>query len=78
MNEIQLLTQMISRLDTNQMALQAAIEEVALWIRQRGSEDVAGNVSGALETLTQNADFIAEGIAQLTVSTRMAGCQSRS
>lgn len=73
MNEIQLLTQMIARLDTNQMALQAAIEEVALWIRQRGSEDVAGNVSGALETVTQNADFIAEGIAQLTVSTSVNG-----
>lgn len=78
MNEIQLLTQMIARLDTNQMALQAAIEEVALWIRQRGSQDVASNVSGALETLTQNADFVAEGIAQLTVSTSMDAWQSPS
>jgi hypothetical protein len=73
MNEIQLLTQMIARLDTNQMALQAAIEEVALWIRERGSEDVAGNVSGALGILIKNADFIAEGIAQLTVSTSVNG-----
>lgn len=66
---------MIARLDTTQMALQAAIEEVALWIRRRGSEDVAGNVSGALQTLTENADCIAEGIAQLTVLTSMGGWQ---
>ena len=50
------------------MVLQAALEEVSLWIRQRGSEDLAGNISGALETLNQNAEFIAKGIAELTVS----------
>jgi hypothetical protein len=43
------------------MALQAALEEVSLWIRQRGSEDVACNINGALETLNQNAEFIAKG-----------------
>jgi hypothetical protein len=50
------------------MALQAALEEVSLWIRQRGSEDIAGNISEALETLNQNAEFIAKGIAELAVS----------
>lgn len=59
---------MISKLDTNRMALQAALEEVSLWIRQRGSEDIAGNISGALNTLNQNAEFIAQGIAELTVT----------
>jgi len=68
MTQAQLMIQMISKLDTNQMALQAAMEEVSLWIRQRGSEDVAGNINGALDTLTQNAAIIAQGIAELTVS----------
>ena len=68
MTQVQLMIQMISKLDTNQMVLQAAMEEVSLWIRQRGSEDVAGNAIGALDTLTQNAAIIAQGIAELTVS----------
>lgn len=66
MHDNQLLSQLISRLDRNQMALQAALEEVALWIRQRGSEAVADNITGALEALTENADFIAQGIVKLT------------
>jgi hypothetical protein len=66
MHDNQLLSQLISRLDINQMALQAALEEVALWIRQRGSEAVADNITGALEALTENADFIAQGIVKLT------------
>jgi len=68
MKQAQLMIQLIAKLDTNQMALQAAMEEVSLWIRQRGSEDVAGNINGALDTLTQNAAVIAQGIAELTVS----------
>jgi hypothetical protein len=68
MTQVQLITHLISKLDTNQMALQAALEEVSLWIRQRGSEDVASNINGALDTLTQNAAIIAQGIAELTVS----------
>lgn len=68
MSQTQLLIQVISKLDTNQLALQAALEEVALWIRLRGSEDIAGNINGALDTLNQNAEFIAQGIAELTVS----------
>lgn len=68
MSQRQLLIQVISKLDTNQMALQAALEEVSLWIRQRGSEDIAVNINGALDTLNQNAEFIAQGIAELTVT----------
>ena len=67
MNE-RLVTQLIAKLDTNQMALQAALEEVALWIRQQGSGEIAANINGALDTLNQNAEFIAKGIAELTVS----------
>lgn len=45
MPQAQLLIQVISKLDTNQLALQAALEEVALWIRQCGSEDIAGDIN---------------------------------
>lgn len=68
MSQPQLLIQVISKLDTNQMALQAALEEVSLWIRQCGSEDIASNINGALDTMNQNAEFIAQGIAELTVT----------
>lgn len=40
MKQAQLMTQLLSKLDTNQMALQAALEEVSLWIRQRGSQAI--------------------------------------
>lgn len=72
MNEAHLFTQLIAKLDMNQMALQAALEEVSVWIRQRGSDDTAGNINGALDTLNQNAEFIALGIAKLTVTTGIA------
>lgn len=75
MTEIQLLTQVIARLDTNQMALQASIEEIAVWIRQRGSVEIADNVTGALQTVIDNADFIASGIAQLIVAAGVDGWQ---
>lgn len=68
MSEAQLITQLIARLDRNQVALQAGLEEVSLWIRQRGSEDIANNINGALEALNQNAGFIAQSIAELSVS----------
>lgn len=68
MTQVQLMTQQISKLETNQMALQAALEEVSLWVCQRGSEDIAGNINGALDTLNQNAKSIAQGIVKLTVN----------
>jgi hypothetical protein len=56
---------------------QAALEEVALWIRQQGSVDVARNINGALDTLNQNAEFIAKGIAELTVSSGIESWRSQ-
>ncbi|QKZ04044.1 hypothetical protein [Pseudomonas eucalypticola] len=77
MSEIQLLTQLVARLDINQMAIQAAIKEVALWIRQQGAQVVADNISGTLETLSLNADFIAQGVADLTVAIEVRGWQKK-
>lgn len=58
MEDVSLLTSLLTRINENQLALGAAVEELAVWVEQRGSTDVANNVRGALETLDQNAGFI--------------------
>lgn len=57
-----------TRLNQNQLALGAAVEELSNWVEQRGSADIANNVRGALETLDENLVFIRQGIAELTVA----------
>ncbi|CAK14619.1 hypothetical protein [Pseudomonas entomophila] len=52
-------------LHLNQIAIRAAIEEVSLWIMQRGSTDVHDNVLSILQTLDTNAEAIASGIDSL-------------
>jgi len=49
----------------NQQALRAGIEELALWIKQRGSVPIADNVMIALQTLDANAEGIEQGIRVL-------------
>ncbi|TRO32000.1 hypothetical protein EQ845_21560 [Pseudomonas putida] len=55
----------IELLVLNQDALRAGLEEVALWIKRRGSTVVHENVFGALETLESNAEGIVKGIEAL-------------
>ena len=52
-------------LSDNQIAIAAAVEELALWVRQRGSENVADNVRGALDALDRNAKPLQEAIESL-------------
>lgn len=52
-------------LHINQIVIRAAIEEVSLWIMQRGSIDVHDNVLNILQTLDTNAESIAPGIDSL-------------
>ena len=40
--------------------------ELALWVEQRGSGDVGGNVRGALETISKN-----EGVINITLAVLM-------
>ncbi|MEE9944946.1 MAG: hypothetical protein PBV00_11525 [Pseudomonas asiatica] len=49
----------------NQQALRAGIEELALWVKQRGSVPAADNVMIALQTLDTNAEGIEQGIRVL-------------
>jgi len=49
----------------NQTAIRAALEELSLWVSQRGSTHIHDNVLGALQTLDTNAQSIGHGIARL-------------
>ncbi|WP_458369968.1 hypothetical protein [Pseudomonas fluorescens] len=56
---------LLSRLNQNIMALGCAIEEIGIWIKQRGATEVSVSIEDHLAVITANADFIAETIAEL-------------
>lgn len=53
-----LIPTLLFKINQNQLALEAAIMELTLWVEQRGSVEVAGNVRGALDTISKNEEFI--------------------
>jgi hypothetical protein len=60
-----LLPSLLFKINENQLALEAAIMELTLWVEQRGSAEVADNVRGALQTIDKNEDFIKMSLAVL-------------
>ncbi|CRM43362.1 hypothetical protein [Pseudomonas sp. 24 E 13] len=70
MEDNPLLASLLKRMNENQLALGAAIEELSNWVEQRGSTEVAQNIRGALETLDGNAGFIALALASLSAEGR--------
>ncbi|PVZ59227.1 hypothetical protein C9422_09750 [Pseudomonas sp. B1(2018)] len=60
-----LLPSLLFKINENQLALEAAIMELTLWVEQRGSAEVAGNVRGALQTIDNNEEFIKMSLAVL-------------
>lgn len=52
-------------LHMNQQALRASVEEIALWLRARGSENTFQNTMVALLALDANGDAIASAIDRL-------------
>ena len=60
-----LLPSLLYKINENQHALEAAIMELTLWVEQRGSAEVAGNVRGALQTIDRNEEFIKMTLAVL-------------
>jgi hypothetical protein len=60
-----LLPSLLYKINENQLALEAAIMELTLWIEQRGSGDVANNVRGALVAIDRNEEFIKMTLAVL-------------
>jgi len=59
------LPDVLARIYHNQLALEAAVMELTLWVEQRDSAEVAGNVRGALETIGENAGHINQDLARL-------------
>ena len=59
------LQEVLERIYHNQLALEAAVMELTLWVEQRGSAEVGGNVRGALEVIGENAGHIKQGLARL-------------
>lgn len=49
----------------NQTAIRAALEELSLWVSQRGSTHIHDNVMAALMTLDTHAEAISTGIEHL-------------
>ena len=52
MSNADLLPSLLFKINQNQLTLEAAIMELTLWVEQRGSAEVAGNVRGALDTIS--------------------------
>lgn len=60
-----LLPSLLLKINENQLALEAAIMELTLWVEQRGAADIANNVRGALNTIDQNEEFVRLTLAVL-------------
>ena len=60
-----LIPALLCKLNENQLALEAAIMELTIWIEQQGSSEVGGNVRGALEVITLNEEFISASLTTL-------------
>ena len=60
-----LLPSLLSKLNENQLALEAAILELSNWVELRGSPEVADNVRSALDTIDHNEEFIKLTLAVL-------------
>lgn len=70
MEDTPLLVSLLKRMNENQLALGAAIEELSNWVEQRGSTVVAQNIRGALDTLDGNEAFITLALASLAAEGR--------
>ncbi|MHA3737889.1 hypothetical protein ACXR0M_19745 [Pseudomonas sp. Eth.TT006] len=65
MSNSDLLPSLLFKINENQLALEAAIMELTIWVEQRGSADVAENVRSSLAALDRNEEFIKMTLAVL-------------
>lgn len=56
---------MLERIYENQLALEAAIMELTLFVERQGDAEAGDNVRGALFTIGENAAHIKQGLAKL-------------
>lgn len=59
------LPALLYRLNQNINAVGAAVEELAIWVEQRGSTETSLAVKSHLDVLIENSDFIADALAEL-------------
>lgn len=59
------LSDVLERIYDNQLALEAAVMELTMWVERRDSSEVGDNVRGALEAIGENAGHIKQGLARL-------------
>lgn len=64
------LPDVLERIYGNQLALEAAVMELTLWVEQRASSEVGDNIRGALEAIGENAGHIKQGLAKLRGTNR--------
>lgn len=60
-----LLPSLLSKINDNQLALEAAIMELTNWVEQQGGTEIADNVRGALDAIDRNEEFIKLTLAVL-------------
>ncbi|MNI99655.1 hypothetical protein D3C73_1587860 [compost metagenome] len=65
MSNADLLPSLLFKINQNQLALEAAIMELTLWVEQRGSGEVGSNVRSALAAISKNEEFINMTLAVL-------------
>jgi len=65
MPDADLLASLLFKLNQNQLALEAAIMELTLWVEKRGAGEVGENVRGALQMISKNEEFINMSLAVL-------------
>lgn len=59
------LSDVLERMYINQLALEAALMELTLHVEKQGASEVGDNISGALDTIGENAGHIKQGLAKL-------------
>lgn len=56
---------LLASLDQNINALRAAMEEVRIWLDERGAVDAADSIASHLQIIEDNTDGITAGMADL-------------
>ncbi|MFY0751940.1 hypothetical protein ACI51W_27120 [Pseudomonas marginalis] len=65
MSEEYSLPDLLERMYENQLALEAALMELALQSEKQGLDEIGNNVRGALFVIGENAGHIKQGLARL-------------
>ena len=65
MQNSDLLPFLLSKINENQLAFEAAILGPTNWVEQQGGTEIADNVRGALDTIDRNEEFIKLTLAVL-------------